>query len=223
MTTLTDGEALLRAIIDNPADDDRRLVYADWLEDDGRSRRAQWVRLAVRLPHCSFVELTRDDPFVLLGIQPGEARPLDGWDDDGRPKTVTRTWMWGESEEMGLIVHDLGRGMDYRCERGFVERVRCPLAAWLAHGPALAKAHPLTALTLTDRGPYRAREDAFGWFGDGEGADAGEAHLPADLFRELGGPTPGAAVTRWFPTREAAYFALVLWARGPARGHLTRW
>jgi uncharacterized protein (TIGR02996 family) len=42
--------ALLQAIIDHPEDDDRRLVYADWLEehgDEADAARAEYVRLAI--------------------------------------------------------------------------------------------------------------------------------------------------------------------------------
>jgi uncharacterized protein (TIGR02996 family) len=34
------GEGLLRAICEEPRDDQVRLVYADWLEDHGQPERA---------------------------------------------------------------------------------------------------------------------------------------------------------------------------------------
>jgi uncharacterized protein (TIGR02996 family) len=42
---MTDREALLRAIIENPADDAPRLVYADWLDEHGDPDRAEFIRL----------------------------------------------------------------------------------------------------------------------------------------------------------------------------------
>lgn len=39
------GDALLHACLDNPDDDVPRLVYADWLEENGDSGRAQFIRL----------------------------------------------------------------------------------------------------------------------------------------------------------------------------------
>ncbi len=44
--TTTDPEyaALLRGILDNPADDAPRLIIADWLEEHGEEERALWIR-----------------------------------------------------------------------------------------------------------------------------------------------------------------------------------
>ncbi len=42
---MTDNDALLRAILDSPDDDAPRLVYADWLEENGdatRPGRRRW-------------------------------------------------------------------------------------------------------------------------------------------------------------------------------------
>ena len=41
---MTDREALVRAIIENPDDDAPRLVYADWLDEQGRDEQAEWIR-----------------------------------------------------------------------------------------------------------------------------------------------------------------------------------
>jgi uncharacterized protein (TIGR02996 family) len=40
-------QALLRAIHDEPDDDNARLVYADWLADNGRTERGEFIRLQV--------------------------------------------------------------------------------------------------------------------------------------------------------------------------------
>ena len=44
---MTDGEAILRAILENPADDTARLVCADWLEENRKSRRAGFIRAQI--------------------------------------------------------------------------------------------------------------------------------------------------------------------------------
>lgn len=49
MTDLHTG--FLLDIIENPADDTPRLVYADWLEDHGEPERAEFIRLQVELAH----------------------------------------------------------------------------------------------------------------------------------------------------------------------------
>src|SRR5947209_5646412 len=46
---MSEEKGLLAAIRDNPEDDDLRRVYADWLEEHGRSDRAEFLRLQVDL------------------------------------------------------------------------------------------------------------------------------------------------------------------------------
>jgi hypothetical protein len=154
------------------------------------------------------VNLTRDDPFPLLGMEPAGTGEVHGWDRENRPRVEQRTWMWGESEEMGAVVCDLGRGLDYRVDRGLIDAVRCPLAQWLAHGPAVAKAHPLLRVTLTDREPRLvAGGDWTFYFGP---AGTGQRHwLPS----EFGALMPSL----YYPAAEGALGALsdacILWAR----------
>jgi uncharacterized protein (TIGR02996 family) len=45
----SDGDALLRAICEQPWEDTPRLVYADWLEENGRPERAEFIRLQIEL------------------------------------------------------------------------------------------------------------------------------------------------------------------------------
>jgi uncharacterized protein (TIGR02996 family) len=42
---VSDREALLRAIIEDPDDDAPRLIYADWLDEHGNADRAEFIRL----------------------------------------------------------------------------------------------------------------------------------------------------------------------------------
>jgi uncharacterized protein (TIGR02996 family) len=46
---MTDRDALTRAILADPADDTPRLVYADWLEENGRPEEAEFIRSECRL------------------------------------------------------------------------------------------------------------------------------------------------------------------------------
>jgi uncharacterized protein (TIGR02996 family) len=50
---VTDRDALLRAICDDPDDDAPRLVYADWLDEHGDPRQAEFIRLQIALNHLS--------------------------------------------------------------------------------------------------------------------------------------------------------------------------
>lgn len=45
----TTESGLIRAINEEPFDDDRRLVYTDWLEEHGDAERAAFIRMQIRL------------------------------------------------------------------------------------------------------------------------------------------------------------------------------
>lgn len=46
---MTDNEAFVRAILADPGDQATRLVYADWLEENGDKQRAEFLRLDAAL------------------------------------------------------------------------------------------------------------------------------------------------------------------------------
>src|SRR5262245_13175122 len=54
-------EALLQAVCDNPTDDAPRLVYADWLEENGDSERAEFIRLQIELARLPLGDPRRDE------------------------------------------------------------------------------------------------------------------------------------------------------------------
>ena len=46
----SDERAFLDAICEQPHDDTARLVYADWLTENGRADRAEFIRGEIELP-----------------------------------------------------------------------------------------------------------------------------------------------------------------------------
>ena len=46
---ISDGEALLRAICEQPWENTPRLIYADWLDENGNPGRAEFIRLQIEL------------------------------------------------------------------------------------------------------------------------------------------------------------------------------
>jgi uncharacterized protein (TIGR02996 family) len=53
---VSEREALLRAICENPDDDTPRLVFADWLQEHGDESRAEFIRV-----QCEVARLPTDD------------------------------------------------------------------------------------------------------------------------------------------------------------------
>ena len=51
---MSEHAAFLASVVENYADDDRRLIYADWLDEHDSPERATFIRLqieAARLPN----------------------------------------------------------------------------------------------------------------------------------------------------------------------------
>jgi uncharacterized protein (TIGR02996 family) len=53
-TLVEQEQAFLAAIDEAPDEDTSRLVYADWLEENGQPARAEFLRLQCRMARCSF-------------------------------------------------------------------------------------------------------------------------------------------------------------------------
>lgn len=105
---MSDEEALLRAIVANPDDDLRRLVYADWLDERGQPQdvaRAEFIRL----------QCEREQQPPGSGLTTQELALLD-WEHE---------WSWYLPK--GLLA---GR----RYQRGFPYHIECSaeslIAAW---------------------------------------------------------------------------------------------
>lgn len=199
----TDGEALLVAILDDPCDDALRLIYADWLDEDGQPERARYIREQIlsdpegcrpRLHH--YAQRIWPDSITSLVGKKGEYP--DGWD-----------WQW---------------------RRGFVESVRCPLDSWLEHGPQIVRAHPVTKVESTDKTPGVAKtsggaanvsEWPHGWW-PAERGILSTITLPVGLWNRL--PTGYAAfaageICKIYSSRKTACNALSIaclaWAKLP--------
>src|SRR5262249_13695791 len=80
VSSMTDRDALLAAVIAEPDDDGARLVYADFLEERGDTARAQFLRTQVAL-----AKMPADDPRH-IGLYAKYRQLLDehgeAWADD---------------------------------------------------------------------------------------------------------------------------------------------
>ena len=116
-------EPFLATILDDPVADGPRLVFADWLEEQG-APRAEFIRLQV--------ELSR-----LPDRDPGRERLLD------RISILQNLHMQDWLKE---IPEWARHGCDF--ERGFVEHVHLWSPWELDYGPLLSSAAPVRKLTL---------------------------------------------------------------------------
>lgn len=115
--------AFLAAIRDEPDSDVPRLVCADWLEDNGESDRAEFIRLQIELTRGV---KDRERALALL-------RPL-------RALIVKHRARW-----LGVLTRHAPAAV---FERGFVEHVELRAATLLDHGRAIFDEHPIHRLAL---------------------------------------------------------------------------
>jgi uncharacterized protein (TIGR02996 family) len=138
---MTDGPALLRAVVDNPAENAPRLIYADWLDEHGEADRAEFIRGQIRLSE------------------------MDPWDDgfaplESRCRQLERAhpeWLAGLEEFVSRSERFCGQ-REEPFERGFLTRIKQTPAQFAKNGP-LFEAHPITRVEFR----LRVWSQARGW------------------------------------------------------------
>jgi uncharacterized protein (TIGR02996 family) len=115
---MTYEDAFLEAIIEAPDDDTPRLIYADWLEENGRPARAEFIR-------------TQIEAFSLPAGDPRRKEPED------RAEALRREH---EREWLGPLRAWL---LGWRFQRGLVERVAVNAQTLLKHVCTLFQLAPI--------------------------------------------------------------------------------
>src|SRR5688500_16209258 len=124
---MAENIALLQAVIANPREDTPRLAYADWLDENGDSERARFIRLQY--------EIEKLPP---IGPKASKARK----EEEALLKKHEKEWA-GE-------IAGLTEAFWFR--RGFVEMLRLPAANFLKHGARLFQLAPLRAVRFNPVG-----------------------------------------------------------------------
>lgn len=121
---MTDREALLAAIHADPDDDTARLVFADWLQENGQADRAEFIRFQI--------QAARADPFSLRARKAEERARyiLDVHFED-----------WTRHLQGGMAHRP-------RFERGFVAHLSVEPRGFVPRADDLLNAEPVQALTL---------------------------------------------------------------------------
>jgi uncharacterized protein (TIGR02996 family) len=114
--------AFLQAVIEQPDDDLPRLAFADWLEENGDSNRAEFIRLQIEKEKLPEYEPRR------LALEEREAVLRKGLPLNQR-----------------LI--DIASAIEYR--RGFVEHIKVGVRRFLDHAAELFSLAPIQSVHLT--------------------------------------------------------------------------
>jgi len=208
--TLTDREALLRAILDNPDEDVPRLMYADEIEG-GDPDRAAFIRDQVWLwahPSCG----SCTGPEWAAGKPCGECRERE----ERRGRVACQLFgrgLWQKFSDGANTIVPIGARWDDFLEyrRGFVEVVHVHLREWLHYGPRLVNNCPtIRAVNLIDVRPSPLTTD------DGRmewtffiGTINTGYHVPQGIYYRLEGPWRHSS----FAAADALQVAAVKWAK----------
>lgn len=150
---MSDGEALLRTILERPDEDTARLVYADWLQEHGQGERAWLIRF--QCDHANRYIHDGTDEFPLI-----EKRAADWFhlrELTGRKYNrishhyYAADWGW----PLLRIAPPRLRGDWYELSirRGFVYEISLPSAAFVRHAETLFASHPIEHVVLSDAAP----------------------------------------------------------------------
>lgn len=167
------GTALLAGVLADPADDTARLVYADWLQEQGEQERAEFVRVQVELARGSArADVPRAHGHSCQRKAHGRCRaigPVAFCDlcavlsvigkEQRRLRLLAKReqqLIWQcDTDWRADFARSIGDDHEHyyavvpNWRRGFVESVTCSAADWLRHADAITAAHPVERVTLT--------------------------------------------------------------------------
>lgn len=83
-----DDADFIREIVKNKADDGPRYVYADWLDSQGRSERAEFIRVQIEIARCGPPHIVVTEPCVLSGKYGPDYYTLTGGEDTEGSKFI---------------------------------------------------------------------------------------------------------------------------------------
>jgi uncharacterized protein (TIGR02996 family) len=130
---MTHEEAFLIDICEQPDDDSARLIFADWLEDQGEATRAQFIRA-----QCRLAQMAWDDPERLL--LENEERALA--QDMNLTLDAAATGSWAKRLPVWM------RSCSMRFARGFVAHLECTVAQLAKDVKRVFATTPLQSLSI---------------------------------------------------------------------------
>lgn len=148
---MTERESFMKAIIDDPDNDQIRLVFADWLEEyGGEPERAEFIRLQIELaernvkPYNFSLETASHFSIVSRGSKSIIHRCSNILVEFGK-----QWWQEGNYLIKQLPI------LNASWRRGFVSRIDCNMSQWREHGPVIVRNHPVHVARIDDKFPFQ--------------------------------------------------------------------
>ena len=135
-----DHPGFLRAILDDPLSSSLRLIFADWLEEEGQGARAEFIRV-----QCEAARLLDSGAVTSHEIleHPLQARMMELCRQ--YPNMPVPTPLRHLLRDMTDVL--------WHSRRGFVERISTTQYSFLENAEELASLTPLLQVQLSDREP----------------------------------------------------------------------
>jgi uncharacterized protein (TIGR02996 family) len=146
--TMSDGELLLRAILDQPKEDTPRLVYADWCDENGQPERAEFIRVQVTIarwgttPPADAEEWVRRERELIYG-------KVDSY------RYNWHVWISLRTFSLNYPSQETIGSPSVTFSRGFVSHVSCSWPDWRTHADTILAAQPVERVRLTTPVPPR--------------------------------------------------------------------
>lgn len=147
---MSQRDDLMRGICEEPADDLRRLIFADWCEENGETDLAEFIRLS-------------------LTVKREEIKPLHWYDllrKRPRFSGLDNCTRWA-SPLSPLHIHQWTAAHTW-FSRGFVVTAKCSYSRWMEFGHQVIERLPIEEVVLEDKRPFAmpmadSDGDEYGW------------------------------------------------------------
>lgn len=144
---MTEEEAFVQAICENPDDDTPRLAFVDWLSELGCERRANFIRGQLSENGLlTYRDFSSQPEIMFDGSYSTEPLP---WFNLSRFRDMLSLQIWDHVEKPVATVRTRNTSWDgVTWRRGFVDHVQCSFHAWLNISQGR---HPIRSASI--RGP----------------------------------------------------------------------
>lgn len=149
-----DEAAFLRTICEFPADDTPRLVFADWLEEQGDADRAEFIRLQIALARRDSA-IDRDEAIGRCNRLLRTAAYRSEWYD-----YLKHEWL----HQQGVDRFRSSYGKPNSFHRGFVRNISLDSGDFSKYAAAIFRLHPITDVCLRDKMPWQLSGNDHSWF-----------------------------------------------------------
>jgi uncharacterized protein (TIGR02996 family) len=168
------NEELLRGILEHPFDDARRLVYADWCDENGEPLRAAFIRWGFQ-KHC--------------GRFPGLRYRQWGFPWWQGQSHWSRSWRQSPCINLGKnrALDPWQHGQHCFITKGWVTGIYLPLEAFVQHAQDIFRSQPVVYANLLDREPWGNDDVGWRWWPDPDDLTYRHNHNAPGLLVDLTG------------------------------------